>query len=289
MQQDIKEAVESSVITVKKVDTSSEEIEVIVNESSLVELNTLIDSLDEDQVIEEVKTYQSVLDIPQFNITAYISDGTSKKDLKRGVGRHKSTVDLGEIGNCVIAGHSSVTYDCIFNGVENIEVLDTFFVYDKEGVKHTYYVIEKRVVSPNDVSILYNTVDDISQVTLYTCSNKGSQRLVIIGQEFNEEQLKEFEESFRNRLYVAMDTLNNAHIVEPLSQMLAERGIIGYKHYDFKLCNLNPEYISCFITLYKTSLGDNVNYTSSAEDIVFSMPFGTLIREENSSYDISEN
>lgn len=148
--------------------------------------------LDSDQKVDDVTIYQNVLEIPQFNIRAYIGKDTEKDTLRRGVGWHKTTAEPGHLGNCVIPGHSSTTYDCIFNGIENIEILDTFIVWDAAGIKHIYYVTDKFITDPYDLSILRNNVTDISQTTLYTCTDYGKRRLVIVGKEFDDYDLNKF-------------------------------------------------------------------------------------------------
>lgn len=156
--------------------------------------------LDSDQKVDEVTIYQNVLEIPQYNILAYIGKDVEKETLKKGVGWHNTTAEPGHIGNCVIPGHSSSTYDCIFNGLENIEILDTFIIWDAAGIKHIYYVTDKYVTDPYNLNLLYKTVDGISQTTLYTCTEHGTRRLVIVGKEFDDYDLEKFKAELDRQL-----------------------------------------------------------------------------------------
>ena len=80
---------------------------------STEELEDIISSVDQDQEIAEVVTYKNVLDIPKIECQAYIGSDTGSWSLHRGVGHHPETVAVGEVGNCVIAGHASRTYKTI--------------------------------------------------------------------------------------------------------------------------------------------------------------------------------
>lgn len=172
-------------------------------------LVTVIDGFDGDQVVDEVVTYKNVLDIPKIEVKAYIGDGTSAYNLSRGVGRHIETVTVGEIGNCVVAGHASLTYNRILNRLNELELFDEFYAYDSWGMKHTYYVTERFVCSPDQISILDNTTDGKSTMTIYTCTEGGVRRFVVVGKEFTEESLAEYKESVVQGLVKRMRDLNS--------------------------------------------------------------------------------
>lgn len=143
-----------------------------------------------DQEVKEVKQYVNVLEIPQYDILARIYPDVSRTSLAYGVGHYPQTVDIGEKGNCVIAGHSSLIYDCILNEVKNMKLLDSFNVYDKKGKKHIYYVENIMVVEPTDMSVLDTTDTSRSEFTIITCTNGGKQRLVINAFEMTKEEIE---------------------------------------------------------------------------------------------------
>lgn len=202
----------------------------VQQEDALIEVNAPVDELvdfisgvDTDQEIAEVKTYKNVLDIPKIECQAYIGNGTTAYNLSRGVGRHSDTVKVGEIGNCVVAGHASRSYKCIFNRLEEMQILDEFFAYDANGTKHTYTVIERFVCSPNQMSILNNTDDGRSTMTIYTCTEGGTMRFVLVGTEFTEDGLKEFKESYFSDKISHLRTLNMNFSVEEVCSLLDMR------------------------------------------------------------------
>jgi len=97
----------------------------------------------------------------------------------------------GQVGNTVIAGHSSNDlfdsgdYKFIFAQLDNLAIGDT--IYANYGSKrYTYVVTKKEVVKPSDVSKLaYPTTDPI--LTLVTCTPLGTSinRLLITAKQTN--------------------------------------------------------------------------------------------------------
>lgn len=153
-------------------------------------LNGEFADIGKDQEVKEVKRYADVLEIPQYDILAHIYPDVSRTSLAYGVGHYPQTTEVGEKGNCAIAGHSSVIYDCILNEVKNMHIMDSFNVYDKKGKKHIYYVSSITVVEPTDMYVLDTTDRDRSEFTIVTCTNGGKQRLVINSFEMTEEEIE---------------------------------------------------------------------------------------------------
>jgi sortase A len=84
----------------------------------------------------------------------------------------------GEVGNTVIAGHSSNDlldkgdYKFIFAQLDDLQVGDTIYA-NYNSIRYTYTVTKKTVVSPTDVSALvYPTTKPI--LTLLTCTPVGT-------------------------------------------------------------------------------------------------------------------
>ncbi|MDE7476468.1 MAG: sortase [Lachnospiraceae bacterium] len=127
-------------------------------------------------------SYSNVIYIPAVNIKAKVFDGVDKASLSKGAGRDVSTVEIGGYGNCVIAGHSSTRYDCIFNGLENLKIGDSVTAYGEDGTAYTYSIKYKYVVKPTETGILRTTDNSIRQITLYTCTDGGENRLVLVGE-----------------------------------------------------------------------------------------------------------
>lgn len=95
----------------------------------------------------------------------------------------------GEIGNTVIAGHSSNDlfdtgdYKFIFAQLERLQTGDTIYAH-YQGIRYTYVITKKQIVKPTDISALvYETTKPV--ITLVTCTPLGTSidRLFVIGEQ----------------------------------------------------------------------------------------------------------
>lgn len=285
MQSEIQKAVDSSAIYVASSD-SSDSVVNLSNESSLIDFDTVVETVDADQDVEIVASYSNVIEIPQLEIKAYINEGVEKEALARGVGHHRGTANVGESGNCVIAGHSSATYNCIFNRLDEIKLLDEFYLYDSEGVKHRYYVVNKFICDPGNTSILGNSDTGISTATIYTCANKGTQRLVVVGKEFDDAGLEQFKVEMKENYMRDMLTLNDNFNVESVSKLLELRSLRKYLTYDLQFLGQETEPINKIF--YGVVLGSDNPHEFDRD---YAVNFGFTLKELERSIenDISEN
>lgn len=127
-------------------------------------------------------SYSNVLYIPSVGIKAKVFEGIDNSNLSKGVARDLNTVGIGEYGNCVVAGHSSLKYDCIFNKLKDLGIGEKIIAYTEDGTAYTYVIMYKYVVKPTETSILRTTDESIKQLTLYTCTDGGENRLVLVGE-----------------------------------------------------------------------------------------------------------
>lgn len=111
--------------------------------------------------------------------------------LERGVVHYATTPNPGEKGNSVIVGHSSNNifnkgkYKFAFVLLKKLEIGDTFML-TKDGKQYVYRVYEKKIVKPNDVSVLGPT-DKPATATLITCDPPGTSvnRLIVVGEQIS--------------------------------------------------------------------------------------------------------
>lgn len=247
MENTIQENIDKSTIYVSNTETS----DVTENSNStLVDTTVAVENVNEDQVIKEVKTYSNVLSIPELGILAYINDGVSKDALAGGVGRHEETANIGELGNCVVAGHASDIYNCILNNLDKINLFDSFEVYDSSGKKHTYYVTQKFICEPDDVGILASSTMDKSMFTIYTCTNKGSQRLVVEGTELTEAELAKYKENLHNTYITNMLNFNESYNIESIYTELQVRELAKNRHYSVNYVKSNKVLTPIVTNLY---------------------------------------
>ena len=100
--------------------------------------------------------------IPKIDLDAVVVDGTSYKQLAIAPGHLKETPAPGEVGNSVISAHR----DTFFRHIYELQKGDTITV-QRRGNTFTYEVTGKKIVDPDDVSVLHKTKD--AQLTLLTC------------------------------------------------------------------------------------------------------------------------
>jgi sortase A len=100
--------------------------------------------------------------IPKIKLDAIVVEGTSRKQLLAGPGHLQDTALPGAIGNAVITAHRDTFFRHIFELSQGDEI-----VIDRGGQVFRYQVTGKKVVKPDDVSVLNPTSD--AQLTLITC------------------------------------------------------------------------------------------------------------------------
>lgn len=133
------------------------------------------------------------VDVPVIYDEESIQEEAVQKALEKGVLHYATTPDPGEFGNAVIFGHSSNNifnsgkYKYVFVQLNKLVEGDTFFIH-KNGVRYAYRVYEKKIVTPDQVSVLGNTEKEAT-MTLITCDPPGTaiNRLVVIGEQISPE------------------------------------------------------------------------------------------------------
>jgi LPXTG-site transpeptidase (sortase) family protein len=100
--------------------------------------------------------------IPKINVDAIVVEGISNRQLLLGPGHMPETPAPGEVGNSVITAHRDTFFRHIYelNKGDDIEVR-------RNGRVFTYKVTGKKVVKPEDLTVLRQTQD--KRLTLITC------------------------------------------------------------------------------------------------------------------------
>jgi sortase A len=131
------------------------------------------------------------VEIPVIYDEPTIDEAAIQRALEKGVVHYPTTSNPGQIGNGVIFGHSANNilnhgkYKFAFVLLKHLEAGDVFYI-QKDGKRYAYKVFDKKVVPPNDVSVLYPSFPDKSSTfTLITCDPPGTSlnRLVVTGEQ----------------------------------------------------------------------------------------------------------
>lgn len=189
------------------------------DKSTLVEVPEF-SPVDADMQVEEVKVYKNVLEVPSCDIKVPLTEGVTKMPLNKGAGHFPQTPTVGEEGNSCYAGHYSTIYSCIFNNLPNVKMYDEIIGYNADGEKTTYYVIGKYVTTPDNVSVLA-PAEGVKDLTLVTCSDNGTMRLIISARALTSDELEaykiESQKEKRETMYAMnkdIGTISISHYIE---------------------------------------------------------------------------
>ncbi|MBR1529321.1 MAG: class D sortase [Oscillospiraceae bacterium] len=147
------------------------------------------------KIYREIQKYKLIkenmaVEISDLHIKAPVLEGTEQEILSKAAGHFPETGAPGH-GNFCIAAHSSILYKEYFNNLKHAEPGMQIILYDKEKNSYCYQITETRIVEPSEIWILDDFGDD--RITLVTCTDDGSQRLVVTGM-LDQEQLQQIQE-----------------------------------------------------------------------------------------------
>ena len=120
----------------------------------------------------------AIIRIPKIGVEKAVVQGVTLNLLKKGPGHYPTTPMPGQPGNAAIAGHRT-TYGAPFFRINELGVGDPILITTRQG-KFRYEVSSKKVVAPNDNSVLLNSEDN--RLTITTCEPRFSaaKRLIVV-------------------------------------------------------------------------------------------------------------
>lgn len=117
------------------------------------------------------------IEIPKINIFYTIFSETTEELLK--IAPCKFYGDsLNKNGNLCIAGHN-YNNSMFFSNINLLKNDDEIFIYDNDGNKYIYYVFDMYEVRPSDLSPIFNYNSNSKELTLITCNNLNSNRIIV--------------------------------------------------------------------------------------------------------------
>ena len=117
-----------------------------------------------------------LIEIEALDLKYPIVEGADSKQLAYGIGHISGTAAVGSTGNCVLAGHRGSRYGTYFKYLNRLTEGDVVKITDKEGNVHLYEVVSSEVVGPYDNFV--KAQGDKTELTLLTCENSGTMRLI---------------------------------------------------------------------------------------------------------------
>ena len=121
------------------------------------------------------------IQIPKFNIEYPILVESTEDSLTKSISR-VGDGKVNEVGNLTLAGHNYID-GTMFGRIDELENGDEIVILDLYGNSVKYSVFNKYVTDPDDVSVLDATEEGTREVTLVTCTNGNSNRLIITAKE----------------------------------------------------------------------------------------------------------
>lgn len=169
----------------KETDKLTQEFEQILEEKQEDETEMEEDGEEETEAViseEDAAIFAegdviAILEIESIGIRYPVVEGCSSSNLNKAIGHMSETARVGGVGNCVLCGHNGSRYGEFFTKLNQVETGDVVTLLDTDGVLHSYEVTESFVVGPYDNSI--KTQGDRSELTLFTCAEKGTKRFVV--------------------------------------------------------------------------------------------------------------
>ena len=160
--------------------------------------NTNIDNnIDNNNIIEEPSdnnnnsnsgglTYKGikvagVIEIPKTNVKYNVLDDPSAKAMEVGI-----TIiygpGLNEVGNTVLAGHN-YRNGTFFSNNNKLSSGDKIYITDLSGKKVSYTIYKKYKTDPNDFSYATRNTNGKREISLTTCTDDSSARIIIWAKE----------------------------------------------------------------------------------------------------------
>ena len=159
-------------------DGEEDPIIIVLNETPEEEVETEDENVDTTTTIDGV-TYstESFITIPKIGISYPVLSDTSDALLEVSVNKYWGP-EPNEVGNYCIVGHN-YRNGKMFGKLSELENGDIVELQDTKGRVLEYEVYNKYVVEPTDTSCTSQLTNGRKELTLITCTNYGTQRLVV--------------------------------------------------------------------------------------------------------------
>ena len=134
-------------------------------------------------VEKEYKGYEvsAKLKIEKLDIDTYVLANYSKQAMEVCVAKYYGP-EPNQVGNYCIAGHNYITKN-MFSKLGTLGIGDEMILTDNYYGKITYEVYDKYKAKPEDTSPLLQNTNGRKEITLITCSDYSTKRIIIKAKE----------------------------------------------------------------------------------------------------------
>lgn len=121
------------------------------------------------------------ISIPRTGLECPILENATKPAIEVAVGIQFGP-GLNQVGNTVIAGHN-YRNGLFFSNNKKIKVGDKIHIKDTTGITVQYTVYSIFETTAEDASYINRDTNGAREITLYTCTDDGNRRLIILAKE----------------------------------------------------------------------------------------------------------
>lgn len=169
----------------KELETVVEEVKVQIEniKNNNTETNTNHIEQNKKEIQVEYKGYNvvGIITIPKLELEYPIIDKTNEEAMKVSITKFWGN-NVNDIGNFTMSGHNYMD-GTMFGGTKKLNVGDLIEMTDLSGRTIEYQIFDKYVIDPNDVECVNSTEGGTREITLITCTNGRSNRLIIKARE----------------------------------------------------------------------------------------------------------
>ena len=161
----------------------AQNVSTIINITNEEIVTNKYEEVKKEEVSLEYKGYEitAKLEIPKINLETYVLKTYSNESLNISVvkfwGAKPNT-----LGNFCIAGHNFKNKN-MFHDLKDLNVGDNLFIIDNNIGRVEYEIYNIYKVLPDDVRCLSQETKGEKEVTLITCTNDSSKRIIVKAKE----------------------------------------------------------------------------------------------------------
>ena len=167
----------------KQMDSSYMIQNTTVEQQETNEIQTVTKIYPKEEIIEEYKGYDvcAKLEIPVIELETYVLKNYSTQALTISVTKFWG-VNPNEIGNFCVAGHNFINKN-MFRNLKKLNIGDKLILTDNTIGKIEYEIFDIYTVIPEETSCLFPVMDGKREITLITCTNDSSKRIIVKARE----------------------------------------------------------------------------------------------------------
>lgn len=147
------------------------------------DIQTVTKIYPKEEIIEEYKGYDvcAKLEIPVIELETYVLKNYSKQALTISVTKFWGA-NPNEIGNFCVAGHNFINKN-MFRNLKKLNIGDKLILTDNTIGKIEYEIFDIYTVIPEDTNCLFPVMEGKREMTLITCTNDSSRRIIVKARE----------------------------------------------------------------------------------------------------------